>query len=149
MLSWLYHCLVNLCFSHMQLSIQYIYISSFGQLIQKSYHCWINDPFFETKIDREDQRKLEKYEDVHEQCIKNSWSIDIFPFLIGCWGFISNVTSTFFTKLGLSPAKKREYIKKDPKQDCNCIWTDMAFIQIKHHPIKSYNIVRYCWGALG
>ena len=58
------------------------------------------------------QQKLEKYEDLREQCTKNDWSTDIFPLEIGCRGFISNATSTFFTKIGLTPAKKREYIKK-------------------------------------
>ena len=104
---------------------------------------------FETNIDWAHQRKLEKYEGLREQCTKNDWSTDIFPLEIGCRGFILNATSTFFTKIGLTPAKKREYIKKDPKQDCNCIWTDKAFVQIKHHPIKSGSIVRYCWGTLG
>ena len=67
---------------------------------------------FETNIDWAHQRKLEKYEDLREQCTKNDWSIDIFPLEIGCRGFISNITSTFLTKIRLTPAKKREYIKK-------------------------------------
>ena len=104
---------------------------------------------FETNIDWAHQRKLEKYEDLREQCTKNDWSTDIFPLEIGCRGLISNTTSTFLIKIRLTPVKKREYIKKDPKQDCNCIWTDIAFVQIKHHPIKSGSIVRYYWGALG
>ena len=67
---------------------------------------------FEANIDWAHQRKLEKYEDLRELCIKNGWSTDIFPHEIGCRGFISTSTSTFLTKLGLSPAEKREYIKK-------------------------------------
>ena len=39
---------------------------------------------FEANIDWEHQQKLEKYEDLHEQCIKNGWSTDIFPLEIGC-----------------------------------------------------------------
>ena len=62
---------------------------------------------FETNIDWAHQRKLEKYEDLREQCTKNDWSLEI-----GCRGFISNATSTFLTKLGISPEKKSEYIKK-------------------------------------
>ena len=58
---------------------------------------------------------LEKYEDRREQCSKNDWSTDIFPLEIGSRGFISNTTSTFLTKIGLTPAKKREYIKKRSK----------------------------------
>ena len=76
---------------------------------------------FEENIDWAHQRKLEKYEDLREQCVKNGWSRDIFPLEIGCRGFISNSTSTFLTKLR----------------------------QSKHHPIKSGSFVRYCWGALG
>ena len=72
-----------------------------------------------------------------------------FPLAIECQGFISTWTSTFLSKLRLSPAEKREYIKKDPKQNCHCIWKDMAFVQIKHYPIKSGSIVRYCWGTMG
>ena len=104
---------------------------------------------FEANIDWLHQQKLEKYENLRKQFIKNGWSTDILPLEIGCQGFISNSTSTFLTKLGLSPAKKWEYIKKDSKQDCNCIWTDMGFVQIKNHPIKSGSIVRYCCAALG
>ena len=50
---------------------------------------------FEININWAHQRKLEKYEDLLEQCTKNDWSTDIFPLEIGCRGFISNTTSTF------------------------------------------------------
>ena len=71
---------------------------------------------FAANIDWAYQRNLEKYKDLREQCVKNGWSTDIFPLETGCRGFISNSTSTFLTKLKLSPAEKREYIKKkDPK----------------------------------
>ena len=65
---------------------------------------------FEVNIGWVHQRKLDKHKDLCEQCIKNGRSIDVFPLEIGCRGFISNSTSTFLPKLGLSPAKKREYI---------------------------------------
>ena len=77
---------------------------------KKGYHCRINDLF-------RDQHRLGasaeigKYEDLREQCTKNDWSTDLFPLEIRCRGFISNATITFLTKIGLSPAKKREYIK--------------------------------------
>ena len=67
---------------------------------------------FEVNIDWAHQWKSGKFEDLRKQCIKNDRSIDIFPLEIGCRGFISNSISTFLTKIGLSPAKKREYIKK-------------------------------------
>ena len=47
------------------------------------------------------QRKLEKYKDLCEQCIKNGWSTDIFPLEIGCRDFIIyifNQTQTFTSK---------------------------------------------------
>ena len=50
---------------------------------------------FEANIDWVYQGKLEKYEDLRKQCIKNTWSTDIYPLEIGCRGFISNATSTF------------------------------------------------------
>ena len=31
-------------------------------------------------------------------------------------------------------SKEEGIYKKDLKQGCNCIWTDMLFVQIKHHP---------------
>ena len=58
---------------------------------------------------------VEKYEGLHEQCVKNGWSKDMFPLEIGCQDFISNSISTFLTKLGLSSAEKREYIKRRSK----------------------------------
>ena len=67
---------------------------------------------FEVTIDLAHKRKLEKYEVLRDQCVKNGWSTDIFPLDIGCRGFISNSTSTFLTNPGLSPAVKREYIKR-------------------------------------
>ena len=55
---------------------------------------------------------LEKYENLCEECTKNDSSTDIFPLEIGCRGFILNATSKFLTKIGLTHAKKREYIKR-------------------------------------
>ena len=39
---------------------------------------------FEVNINRVHQRKLEKYKDLWEQCIKNGWSTYIFPLEIRC-----------------------------------------------------------------
>ena len=88
--------------------------------LKESYQCRINDPFRgQHRLCA--QRKLEKYQDLREQCFKNVKSTHIFPLEIRCRGFISNSTSIFLSKLGLAPAETREYIKKVPKQDCNCI----------------------------
>ena len=115
---------------------------------KESYIAKLTIPL-EVNIDWAHQRKLQKYDDLREEYVKNGWSTDIFPLEIGCRGFISISTSTSLTKLGLSRKEKREYIKKDPKQDCNCVWANIDFVQIKLHPIKSASIERYCWGTLG
>ena len=120
-----------------------MYKDIFGQLIQRNLSLLNQRSLLRPNIDWTHQYQMEKYEDLQEQCVKNGRSTDIFPLEIGGRGCISNLTSTFLTKLGLSPAERRKYIKKDPKHDCNCIWADMTFLQIKHNPKKSGSIVRY------
>ena len=85
---------------------------------------------FEANMDWAHQRKLEKYDDLREKCVKNGWSIDIFPLEIRCWGFILDSTSTFLTKLGLSPAEGIHKIKMKNK-------TVTASVRIWH----SYSVV--------
>ena len=58
------------------------------------------------------QRKLEKYEDQQEQCVRNGLITNVFPIEVGCRGFIANSTSVFLTNLGLSPSDKTKYIEK-------------------------------------
>ena len=58
------------------------------------------------------QRKLEKYEDLWEQCVRNGWIMNVFPIKVGCRGFIANSTSVFLTNLGLPPSDKRKYMEK-------------------------------------
>ena len=60
---------------------------------------------FKANINWVHHDKLEKYEDLHEQCVKNGWLTDIFRLEIECRGFNLNSTSTFLTKLRLSPAE--------------------------------------------
>jgi len=67
---------------------------------------------FEENLDWAHQRKLEKYEDLREQCVRNGWITNVFPIEVGCRGFITNSTSAFLSKLGLSPPDKRKYLKK-------------------------------------
>ena len=67
---------------------------------------------FKAYIDWAHQRKLEKYENLREQCIKNGWSTDIFPLEIVCRGFISNSTSTFFNQSQTFTSKDEGIIKK-------------------------------------
>ena len=58
------------------------------------------------------QRKLEKYEDLREQCVRNGWIMNVFPIEVRCRGFIANLTSVFLTNLGLPPPDKRKYMEK-------------------------------------
>ena len=66
----------------------------------------------EDNFDWAHQRKLEKYEDLREECIINGWITNVFPIEVGCRGFIANSTSVFLTNLGLPPSDKRKYMEK-------------------------------------
>ena len=67
---------------------------------------------YEENFDWAHQRKLEKYEDLQEQCVRNGWITNEFPIKVGCRGFIANSTSVFLTNLGLPPSDKRKYMEK-------------------------------------
>ena len=67
---------------------------------------------FEKNFDWAHQRKLEKYEDLREQCVRNGWLTNSFPIEVGCRGFIANSTSVFLTNLGLPPSDKRKHMEK-------------------------------------
>ena len=67
---------------------------------------------FEENFDWAHQRKLEKYEDLREQCVINGWLTNIFPIEVGCRGFIANSASVFLINLGLPPSDKRKYMEK-------------------------------------
>ena len=63
---------------------------------------------FEENFDWAHQHKLEKHEDLQEQCFRNGWITNVFPIR----GFIANSTTTFLTNLGLPPSDKRKYREK-------------------------------------
>ena len=67
---------------------------------------------FEENFDRANKRKLEKYEDLQELCVTNSWITNVFPIKIGCRSFIDNSTPVFLTNLGLSQSDKRKYMEE-------------------------------------
>ena len=67
---------------------------------------------FEENFDWAYQRKLENYEDLREQCVRNGWITNVFPIEVGCRSFIANSTSVFLTNLGLPPSDKRKYMDK-------------------------------------
>ena len=67
---------------------------------------------FEENFDWAHQHKLEKYEDLREQCVRNGWITNVFPIEVGYRGFIANLTSIFLNNLGLPPSDKRKYMEK-------------------------------------
>ena len=67
---------------------------------------------YEENFDWAHHRKLEKYEDLQEQCVRDDWITNIFPIEVGCRGFIDNSTSVFLTNFGLPPSDKRKYMEK-------------------------------------
>ena len=67
---------------------------------------------FEENFDWAHQRKLEKYEDLKEQCLINGWAATVFPVEIGCRGVIANSAFAFLSNLGLLPSEKRIFIEE-------------------------------------
>ena len=67
---------------------------------------------FEENFDWAHQRKLEKYENLLEQCVRNGWITNVLPIEVGCRGFIANSSSAFLTNIGLPPSDKRKYMEK-------------------------------------
>ena len=67
---------------------------------------------FEENFDWVHQCKLEKYEDLGKQYVRNGKITNVFPIKVGCRGFITNSNSAFITNLRLSPSGKRKYIKR-------------------------------------
>ena len=85
---------------------------SFGPLKKKKKFVIELTVPYEKNFDWAHQRKLEKYEDLREQCVRNGWITNIFPIEVGCRGFIVNSTTIFLTNLGLPPSDKRKYMEK-------------------------------------
>ena len=81
----------------------YIYIYCSVKL-KKVFVIELTVPF-EENFDWAHQHKLEKYEDLREQCIRDSWIINV------CQGFIANSTFAFLTNFD-SLSDKRKHVKK-------------------------------------
>ena len=62
---------------------------------------------FEENFGWAHQRKLEKYEVLREQCVRNGRITNVFPIEVGC-----NTTSVFLTNLELPLSDKRKYMEK-------------------------------------
>ena len=67
---------------------------------------------FEENFDWAHQRKLEKYEDLKEQCLINGWAATVFPVEVGCRGVIANSTFAFLSNLGFLLSVKRKFIEE-------------------------------------
>ena len=96
------------------------------------------------------QRKLEKYEDLLEQCVKNGWIINVFPIEVGCGGFIAISTSVFFTNLGLPPSDKRKYIEKIQDKALTAsvwIWQSHRVITIWQSLVMSWDTAGALWAS--
>ena len=94
-----------------QTSVQILSFCPLKQKKNKTFRYWVNVPF-EENFDWAHQRKLGKYEDLREYCVRNGWITNVFPIEVGYRGFIANSTSVFLTNLGLPPSDKRKYMEK-------------------------------------
>ena len=75
---------------------------------KKSFRYWVNGPFWRKFWH---QRKLEEYEDMREQCVRNGWITNIFPIEVRCRGFIASSTSVYLANLGHPRSNKRKYME--------------------------------------
>ena len=89
--------------------------------VKKGFRYWVNGSF-EENFDWAHQRKLKKYEDLREQCVRNGWITNVFPIEVGYKGFIANSTSVFLTNLGLPPSDKRYMEKIQDKALTASVW---------------------------
>ena len=91
------------------------------------------------------QRKLEKYEDLREQCVRNDWIMNVFPIKVGCRGFIVNSTSVFLTNLGHPPSDKRKYMEKIQDKAL----TASAWIWQSHRATTIWQSLVVSWDTAG
>ena len=100
---------------------------------------------FEENTDWAHPCKLENYEDLQKEYVRNNLMTNIFPAKVKCQGFIANLTSVYLTKLSLWRAEKKcKYIKK--LQDRTEVASPTPTIcDVKS--TKLVALVRYCWDA--
>ena len=70
---------------------------------------------FEANIDFTHQQKWEKYENLFELCIKNSWSTEIFPLETGCRFFLFELNLNIFNQTRTFTRREEGIYKKRPK----------------------------------
>ena len=105
---------------------------------------------FEENFNWAHQRKLEKYEDLQEQCVRNGWITNVFPIEVKCRGFIANWTSTFLTNLGLPPSVKRKYMEKIQDQALTAsawIWQSHRVMTIWLSLVVSWDTAGALWAS--
>ena len=100
---------------------------------------------FEENFDWAHQRKLEKNEDLREQCIRNGWIRNVFPIEVRCRGFIAKSNSIFLTNLGLLPSDKRIYIDKIQDKAL----TASAWIWQSHRDTTIWKSLVLSWDTAG
>ena len=67
----------------------------------------------EENFDWAHQAKLEKYEDLWEQWVRNGWISNVFPIKVGCQAFITNLH--ILDKSWTFSIRQEEIHKKDPR----------------------------------
>ena len=85
------------------------------------------------------------YEDLREQCVRNGWITNLFPIKVGCWGFITNSTSVFFSNLGILPSDKRKYMEKIQDKAL----TASAWIWQSHRATTIWQSLVVSWDTAG
>ena len=69
---------------------------------------------FEENFDWAHQRKLEKYEDLREQCVRNACITNVFPIEVGCRGFHCHLNFCIIDQSWTSSIRQEEIHGKDP-----------------------------------
>ena len=100
---------------------------------------------FEENFEWAHLRKLEKYEDLREQCVRNGWITNVFPIEVRCRGFIANSTSVFLTNLGLPLSDKWKYMEKIQDKAL----TASAWIWQSHRATTIWQSLVVLWDTAG
>ena len=100
---------------------------------------------YEEKFHWAHQRKVEKYKDLREKCVRNGWITNVFPIEVRCRDFIANSTSVFLTNFGLPPSDKRKYIEKIQEKAL----TALAWIWQSHRATRIWQSLVVSWDFAG
>ena len=105
---------------------------------------------FEENFDWAHQCKLEKIEDLWEQCVRNGWITNVFPIEVWSKRFIANSTSVFLTNLGLPPSDKRKYMEKIQDKALTAlawIWQSRRVTTILQSLVVLWDTARAIWAS--